>query len=182
MQGFSGVILAGGASRRMGRDKAGIKIGQQTMLGRMWQLLHLSGATRITILGRPELPGGVPDRVPHAGPVAALTDFLATQPVGSKHLVVPVDMPSLDPAMLRTLAAQNRWTFFDSHMLPLLAVAGPTISPPPRRLKDLLADKAAHCLPLKTGSPETLVNLNTPDELQCWRRSRWPREGASHHV
>jgi len=43
---FSAVILAGGKSSRMGRDKAFLKIGGQTLLARQIQLARELGAAR----------------------------------------------------------------------------------------------------------------------------------------
>src|ERR1035438_9547728 len=49
---FSAVILAGGKSSRMGRDKAWLEVGRQTLLARQIQLAQAAGATEIFVSGR----------------------------------------------------------------------------------------------------------------------------------
>src|SRR6266566_3753822 len=52
---FSAVILAGGKSSRMGRDKAFIKVGGQPLLARQIQLAQTVGAKEIFISGREDV-------------------------------------------------------------------------------------------------------------------------------
>lgn len=74
---FSGVVLCGGASRRMGRDKALIEIGGQAMASRVAEALWAAGATEVTAIGGdgPALTrlglSVQADRAPGAGPLAA---------------------------------------------------------------------------------------------------------------
>ncbi len=49
---FSAVILAGGQSRRMGRDKAWLKRDGKTLLERQVELVRFLGVTEIFISGR----------------------------------------------------------------------------------------------------------------------------------
>lgn len=180
MQGFTGVILAGGASRRMGQDKAFLQYDGRSFLNRMRQLLKSVGADRIVVLGRTDVPGGVEDKHPLSGPVTALTDYLATKPFGSRHLVVPVDMPGLNSICLQHLSRETSWAFFEDYMLPLLAIADGEYCTPDR-IRDLLALKMAKPLPVTTGMQPSLVNLNTPAELVRWHKNGHD-EGAQHHV
>ena len=79
---FSAVILAGGKSLRMGRDKAWLEIEGQTLLARQIALARETGAAEIFISGRadadysafgcPVLQDGFPDAVPLAGIERAL--------------------------------------------------------------------------------------------------------------
>jgi molybdenum cofactor guanylyltransferase len=106
---FSAVILAGGQSSRMGRDKATVELGGQTLLARQLALARGVGATEIFISGRAGFDYGVTaariltDRFPNAGPLAGIDRALAE--MSAAHLLVlAVDMPRLTVELLQKLA------------------------------------------------------------------------------
>lgn len=106
---FSAVILAGGHSRRMGRDKALLELNGETLLQRQQRIARELGARQIWVAGRPDriypdcnfLPDSA-DQGPLGGVRSALevcqTDLL---------LVLAVDMIWLDPVTLAQLLAEN---------------------------------------------------------------------------
>lgn len=180
MKSFNGVVLAGGASRRMGQDKALIQCGKITMLQHMQQLLVSAGAAAVVVLGRADMEGGVLDKSPFSGPAKALADYLSTQPINSRHLVVPVDMPGLQSKWLQLLAGKDQWAHFEDHMLPLFAIAGPK-QEAPRRIRDLLEINNAAQLPISMFDHQSLSNLNTPADIDRWR-GHYPFEEVLQHV
>jgi molybdopterin-guanine dinucleotide biosynthesis protein A len=93
-----GVVLAGGASRRMGTDKAAVEVGGRSMLD--WVESALAAVCdRVVISGR---PGGVADSPGMHGPLAGLAACLAwDEPL----LVVAVDQPWVRVETLRALGA-----------------------------------------------------------------------------
>ena len=108
-QSATGIVLAGGSSRRMGRDKAMLQLGEQTALqhaaasvSRVCEELIIAAA------GRPaqHLPGlspvWVPDPPGAAGPLAGLAAGLsaASHPIA---IVVACDMPFLNDSLLALL-------------------------------------------------------------------------------
>ena len=105
---FSAMVLAGGCSRRMGRDKAWVKWAGQPMVVRQLELLRLLGPVELFVSGRPEADYGglgcpvLLDRFMGAGPLAGIERGLAA---GSAPLllVVAVDMPWLGEGFLREL-------------------------------------------------------------------------------
>jgi molybdopterin-guanine dinucleotide biosynthesis protein A len=122
-----GVVLAGGASRRMGTDKALLVVDGETLLERAIRTLGAAGATTIVIASGPSRrydvattqvvdPPGHEGDGPLAGLAAAfahLSRFPARPAVqaptragkpASVALVVAVDLPDADPALLRRLA------------------------------------------------------------------------------
>lgn len=171
MHDLGGIILAGGASRRMGRDKAAIRHAGTSFLSRTTKLLETLGTKPIVVLGRPDLPNGLRDRTPLAGPATALIDYLASAPKGSRHLVLPVDMPLLDTTALSRLAEQKSWAYYDGHMLPMLAIADDIPCQLPKRLRDLLYRKKAKQLTVPATERDSFLNLNTPNDLNLWRQS-----------
>ncbi len=161
----TGVILAGGASCRMGRDKAALPWGGSTLLDHMRALLLKAGVDRIGILGKPEEAGGVADETPFAGPVPALLSYLRTANAGERHLVVPVDMPYLSPALLAPLASATRWTRYDGYIFPFSAVSGQIETSESPRLRDLLAQQNTALLTVPAFADHAFRNLNHPDDL-----------------
>jgi molybdopterin-guanine dinucleotide biosynthesis protein A len=109
----TGVVLAGGQSRRMGRDKALLELSGETLLARAVRLLS-AVTTELLVVGRQALDGSpssvriVPDEQPGLGPLGGIATALRT--MRTQHaLVVACDMPLLQPALLRlllSLAAQ----------------------------------------------------------------------------
>lgn len=165
-QKFTGVILAGGASRRMGRDKALLCIGGLTMLEHMRLLLRLAGASRVVVLGRNDVEDAIPDARPLQGPAIAVQDYLMAQPLGSRHLVVPVDMPGLTVDLLSKLARQTKWAHFRHFQLPFLAVADGMPSTHCMRIGELLVEKSAAAITATDHPAKSFTNVNEPGDLE----------------
>jgi len=104
--GSSLVILAGGLSRRMGRDKAGLPAGDGTMIERL--VRRLAPMVDETIIaggsGRPDLEGVrlVGDRYPRHGPLAGMHAGLSAARF-PYAFVVACDLPDVEPALLALL-------------------------------------------------------------------------------
>jgi molybdopterin-guanine dinucleotide biosynthesis protein A len=108
--GWAAIVLAGGQSRRMGRDKALLELNGEPLLRRVVRRLA-EVTNEIVVVGSMEyapLVEGlnatvVPDRWPGRGPLGGLGTGLAAvaSPVA---LVVGCDMPALAPALLLLLA------------------------------------------------------------------------------
>lgn len=108
---MSVAILAGGQSRRMGRDKALVRIdeGGETLIERVAAIAGPLGDDRLVIAppdrGYAErLPGWrvVPDAYPDGGPPAGLLTALLEAREDSV-LVLPVDAPFVSRPLLRSL-------------------------------------------------------------------------------
>lgn len=93
-------ILAGGRSSRMGRDKASLSLGNQTLLEFMESKIRQSGLDRIIICRND--PGYLHDLIPGLGPIGAIYT-LRQHYAGSEVLIVPVDMPLLTSRTLSEL-------------------------------------------------------------------------------
>lgn len=109
MTAISGILLAGGRSRRMGRDKAFVEVGGEALAVRaLGVLAEVSGDVvvasgdghRLAALGYPE----VPDAVQGAGPLAGLVAGLEAVQC-DLAAVVAVDLPFASAGVLRQLAA-----------------------------------------------------------------------------
>lgn len=77
------IVLAGGASRRMGTDKTRIMVGGRTLLDRSIDALRRAGAEQIVVVSRDGDAAGLPDGVvavsdssPGSGPLGGIIDGL----------------------------------------------------------------------------------------------------------
>ena len=142
---LSGAILAGGQSRRMGRDKAALVIGEETLLARTVRLMR--GLTpNLAIIGPsaraalvPDVPI-IPDRWPNAGPLGGIATALQSL-TGEAVLVVGCDMPFLNSALLRYQITQL--SPYDAVVIRLDGQAHPLHAVYQRRCLPLLEEQLA---------------------------------------
>ena len=95
-------ILAGGASRRMGRDKAEVVLGGQTSLERVRASCAAAGVETLVVGGG--RPGAVEDLAPGEGPLQAVISAMRAAP-GRAVVVLACDMPFVTSSLVRALAA-----------------------------------------------------------------------------
>ncbi|MFN0028926.1 MAG: molybdenum cofactor guanylyltransferase [Acidimicrobiales bacterium] len=120
---FRGLILCGGASRRMGRDKALIEVDGVALVAIAAAALRGAGATTVSCvggdaeeLGRLGLPFQ-PDDQPGEGPLGGLLSAFERDPTGVV-MVLTCDLPLVDAEVVRAVV-----TTAGAH--PHAAVAAP---------------------------------------------------------
>ncbi|GJL50934.1 MAG: putative molybdenum cofactor guanylyltransferase [Nitrospirales bacterium] len=108
MIGFSGVVLAGGLSRRMGQDKRGVTVGGQTLFNRVLSVYE-SVFTEIIIVVAEHSPMTeglshkvVTDIIPQKGPLGGLYTGLSYSGEPCVFMVA-CDMPFLSIPLVRRL-------------------------------------------------------------------------------
>jgi molybdopterin-guanine dinucleotide biosynthesis protein A len=155
---LTGILLAGGASRRFGSPKALAEYEGQTLADRARRLLD-GACDEVLVVG----PGGLPD--PGTGPVAAIAAGLRAA-TNELALVIPVDMPLLTADALRALAdACREAAVAQAGPLPcaVTRAALPAFETDERRLRAVLAG-------LDTAHVELdsllLLNVNEPADLR----------------
>ena len=194
--GIIGTVLAGGASSRMGRDKAGLELGGETLaaaaarrLAAVCPAVVLADRGRQLVPGLPSLPDG-----PGRGPAAGLLGAARAHP-GRPLLALACDLPHVPVALLAELdrifqRKASDWVVprWRGGTEPLCALWAP------RALAALEARVARGIYTLWSlaeeegltvhwlegdrltafGSPEEMFfNVNTPEELETARaRSR----------
>jgi molybdopterin-guanine dinucleotide biosynthesis protein A len=107
-----GVVLAGGASRRMQTDKALVEIGERPMLE--WVVDALKSVADEVIVSGPARNGDgdltvrfIPDLGPsHGGPLSGLVSVMDSAERDALLLTVGVDQPWVRPETLRALTAK----------------------------------------------------------------------------
>ena len=173
---WQALILAGGRSRRMGRDKAALPWQGRPLLDHLRCMLEAEGAT-VTVSGRQADGRGIADLWPDAGPLGGIGSALPQLADGTV-LVLPVDLPLIQARWLRPLldagdAAACRYAGnalplrlrVDARLRALLPelMQGPSAQRSFNRLFDRLQGIELAC-PL--GAGEALLNCNTPLDWQ----------------
>ncbi|MEE9554943.1 MAG: molybdenum cofactor guanylyltransferase [candidate division Zixibacteria bacterium] len=104
----TGFVLAGGKSKRLGRDKRILRLWKETLLERTWKLLNELIGSEPLIVGDNLSSLGlnprsiIADALPGRGPLSGLVASLGYCP-SSWGLVLAVDMPLLRKTELRKL-------------------------------------------------------------------------------
>jgi molybdenum cofactor guanylyltransferase len=189
------IVLCGGKSSRMGRDKATLPFGSEVMLQRVVRLLSdVVQQTQIVVVAAsgqplPELPLGVSvthDEQSERGPLQGLAAGLkAMNGRADAVYVTSCDVPLLVPDFVRRmfdlLGSDDIAVPRDGeHHHPLAAVYRTTVLPHverllsadklrPRFLFDEVRSREIPVENLRTVDPRlaTLVNLNTPEDYQA---------------
>jgi len=182
MKNRAGFVLTGGASRRMGRDKALLAWEGAALVE------HVAGRVReaagsVTLVGAPEryaalgLPA-IADRRPCAGPLAGIEAALAVTSA-EWNLVVACDMPSVTTDFLAALLAEAERSSGDclvpatpsGRLEPLCAVYRRGCLEPFKQALDGGVRAVVEALALVRAMPRPFdndtwaVNLNDPGEL-----------------
>ncbi len=103
---FAGYVLCGGASRRMGRDKAALEVDGRPMADRVVEALRDAGAAAVaTVGGRHRPPGTVriADRWPGEGPLGGVITALAHAGPDARVAVLSCDLLDPSPAAVASL-------------------------------------------------------------------------------
>ncbi|MGI2032166.1 molybdenum cofactor guanylyltransferase MobA [Rhizobium panacihumi] len=192
-QTTTGLILAGGRSRRMGRDKTVMPFGDRSMIAHVVERL----GPQVSTLAINALPGFgehrnlplVPDALSdHQGPLAGILAGLRHFAVqgGVTHMVsAPADGPFLPRDLVARLAAacpdQNTIAVASSegHLHPVYALWPLSVAddldswlqdPDNRRIKAFLARHPMMSVPFQqedtpAGPRDPFFNINTPEDF-----------------
>jgi molybdopterin-guanine dinucleotide biosynthesis protein A len=176
----SGFVLAGGASSRMGRDKALLAYGETTLVEHVARAVR-EAAGSVALIGDPDRYGalGYPvyrDEVAGCGPLGGVYTALRVSPA-DWNLVVACDMPGISSGALSGLIDPEAKPGSNCVMgmgpggepEPLcalyhrrcLAVLERAIREKQLRMRDLVPELEVELRRLDGGA---LANVNTPDE------------------
>lgn len=175
-------VLAGGQSRRMGRDKSSLVHKNKSLLEYCLQCLgHFKFKKLFVSKGaNASLSEGVIDLFPNAGPVGGIYSICESAEMVSGDYIVflPVDMPNIEPSIIDHLLKQafyhNSSCFYQDAFFPIVlrfnkqkhALLYERLSQQKIvSIKGLLADYNAKALPVPANT--ILNNLNTPND---WRK------------
>jgi molybdopterin-guanine dinucleotide biosynthesis protein A len=177
----AGFVLTGGLSSRMGRDKALLPAGSQTLCEHIADVLSVV-AQHVMLVGHPERYGHLKYRCladvrPGLGPLSGLETALSLE-LAEFCVIASCDAYNLDAAWLRALLAESRRSGAlctvardsSGKLQPLCAVyrkecrplVSSALSAGRLRVMDLLKELGAVAVTI----PGTVLNLNTPEEYQ----------------
>jgi molybdopterin-guanine dinucleotide biosynthesis protein A len=181
MVGFSTIVLAGGASARMGRPKALLPFGPETLIERIVRRFAAVSAEVIVVSGPhvrlPPLPREariVEDETPLRGPLSGLAGGLHAA-ANETSFVCGCDHPFLEPALASFLVERCRatpgaaavWARWDDSPQPLVAAYRKDLS---EVVDDMLASGLRRLVDLRRAR---VIEI-TPRELAAldpWGRS-----------
>ncbi len=160
---IAGVVLAGGKSSRMGRNKALLDFKGRPLVSHMMDILRDLGLKDIFISG--SVPGYpcIGDDRPFEGPARAISGVLEKKPGYDGYLFVPVDMPFLTPCILRDLISQDTGGYFIGRPLPLFLVR-PVATGAGAAVHGFIDANSLSPLVMPSTCEAAMVNLNTPQE------------------
>jgi molybdenum cofactor guanylyltransferase len=161
-----GVVLAGGAARRMRGAKATALLDGRPLVAWVLDALAAAGieqrvvmAKADTVLPELDVPVWIEPAEPRH-PLAGIAHALARAP-GEDLVSVPVDLPLVSPATLRALAAADGCAMVRAQPLLARFTAGTAISITGRATDAVLALD-----PAIVEGGDDLVNVNTPADLR----------------
>jgi len=181
-----GLVLRGGKSRRMGRDKAALVYHERPEAERMFGLLATvcERSYYSVAFGTPDQENAIPDLEPDQGPVAGLRAAAQHFP-DAAWLVVACDMPRFDAAALAELVAARETrlagsapsdslaaTAFiagDGRPHPLAAIYEPAAQAAfeegsPRRVLERIAENQESAQFIPPTDPAWLESFDTPEQ------------------
>ncbi len=187
-----GVILCGGRSQRMGRDKASLPFGDETMLARVARLLAEVVDPVVVVMGADQSPPDlatpvtyVRDRAADRGPLEGLAAGIeAVRGCVDAVYATSCDVPLLNPAfvsrMIRALGDQTiAVPRGEKYFHPLAAVYRTSVLPEIERLLqqdrlrplflfERVATEFVSVDALSASDPglATLLNLNSPADYE----------------
>ena len=191
---IGGLLLTGGASRRMGTDKALLEVDGQRLVDRAAAVLRAVADPVVEVgPGWSGLPA-VREDPPGTGPLAALSAGAAALRAAGHEgpvLVLAVDMPRVDVELLRFLAGRAGTATAvpraGGHPQPMCARYGPDVlaaidvrlAAGGRSLRDLLETLAASGAVSwvepeewePVAGPEAFADVDTPEDLRRLREA-----------
>lgn len=166
-------ILAGGRSHRMGRDKAGLRLGKQRFLTQIRSASRATGLP-VTVLRR--------DLVPGCGPLGGVYTALKTTATEAV-LFLACDMPLITTAVIKHVIKEfgrgrsDLFVRFDDQVgFPFviarrsLPVVETRLGTQVRSIQSLAKTLDARILQAPASWRIPLTNANTPRELETVRR------------
>lgn len=182
------IVMAGGRSSRMGRDKSLLKIDDSSLLERICRQLNplfeeilISGGDekRLSFLNRKIIP----DRTAGRGPLMGIVSAVSASSF-DLNMIVACDIPDLDLELIEQMMDRGEtWDAViprnaDGSIEPLFGVYNKSILPEMERVLAAGENKIdaafinARVRYVELSPEQAIKNINTRDDLQSYIRSR----------
>lgn len=188
---WRGFVLAGGASRRMGRDKSLVEVDGVALVTRVVRALDAAGAAEVTVVaGSPRITRlghrQIPDTWPGEGPVGGIVTALRTAEGAEVAAILSCDVVDPSPANITALVERVRGgtdvavATLDGRAQWLHAAWDPAVADRlQRRFADGVrrVDVAVDGLDValcEVPEPARLRDADTPEELEAILRGKRP--------
>lgn len=176
------IILAGGQSRRMGTNKALLKLGNQTVIEHIHEALEPLFTEMILVTNEPEEYSFLniqmtSDHYPGKGPLAGLHAGLQKAKY-DHNFVIACDMPFVNKEVITSMFAQSSESDavvpkYQESMHPLFAIYNRSVLPKVKeclekdqlRMRDLLDRIRVHYY-RNDSNPFTFFNMNQKEEYK----------------
>ena len=179
------ILLAGGASTRMGQPKALLPIGGQTFLGRLIDIYSLHCAPIIVVLGHqaglihaslPPTVQSVRNPQPERGQFSSLQTGLAALPPALDCLFQPIDYPAVTAATVQLLANTPGHLVIPRHHgdrgHPVRLSPGIIDEllrlPPTAQARDVIRSHYPSATFLDVPDPGIVTDIDTPEDFARW--------------
>lgn len=196
-----GALLAGGHSRRMGTDKAGLAMGGRSLLAQTLEAMQ--NLDDVIVVGRPRAVSDIDpaqvdwieDLTPDGGPVAGLLAAMQRAETRGHGWTVfaPCDLPGLRSGDISELVQHARASSCDvvvadgetqpNWILGAVATGAlesllASFEQGERSLRGVFARQSVHLWQPSRGV-DRLADVDTPEELNAWRASNTTRGGGA---
>ncbi len=181
MTDMAAVILVGGKSSRMGRDKATLPYRGKRLVDLLVEVVLEAGLDSIYVSGEMEGYPSLPDLIAERGPVGGIcSSAVKLYKTHASALFIPVDMPCLRAELLHHVisAYQGNACYFEKHPLPCIlpldrknmrhidAAAQMLARKQNVSVRAFLKSVEAEAIFVPEHLKPALTNTNTPEEWQ----------------
>lgn len=179
MDELAAVIMVGGKSSRMGKDKATLPYKGKRLVDVVADVVRGAGVDNLYVSGEIYGYTSLPDLLAERGPMGGIcSSSVRLHNQYKRVLFIPVDIPMLSLELLRLLMAQPATCHFEHHPLPCLlsldkktmcqidASAQTLVRKQKLSVQSFLADLGAQRIATPPALEKALTNTNTPEQWQ----------------
>ena len=178
-----GVILIGGKSSRMGKDKASLMLNGVRLVDHIAKILRLSGIKDVAVSGEMNGYESISDNVSDKGPVGGICSSLiyCYKKCFTKVIIIPVDMPLISSEVVNFMiesSDDSEFTHFEEKPLPLVVRISDSIASfciktnqnlsdgKEMSVKSFLKNFTTSSITIPQNLAKNLTNTNTPKEWE----------------